>query len=221
MIPHFSVSIAFLTLALIILAGYHVMTGWDADAERARLIEKIALADSVITVTSTARGQATRELKNSGELLKSLRAENADLAASLKRLKLSPVSVTRATITSTPQRSTATLHDTITIRDGQSTVSWNFKAKLGRFRTSGSIYPATRTLDLRIEQDPIDFLVIMSQTQRGNWIAVVDVPDTTLRMGDIRTEIVPQRPGRLSRHRMMIGYISGAATAVGIYRLTR
>jgi len=221
MIPRPSISTAFFLLALIVLAGYHIMTGWDADAERARLIEQIALKDSVITVTSTARGQAAQELESRDELLKSLRTENSDLVASLKRLKLSPVFATRATITSRPESTVITLHDTITVKDGQSIASWDFNAKLGRFRASGIVFPDTRRLDLRIEQDAIDFLVVMTQTRRGNWIAVVDVPDTTLRVGDIRTEVVPQRIGWWSRHRMMIGFVGGAATLGGIYGLAK
>jgi len=191
-------------IAIVLAAAYWIDSLTDQrDSAQA---ERDAWADSTRQLTATAQARMA-DLVTQRELNRRLGSE---LTVALNRVDAKPTSVVRTLIETRVESLTVTLHDTLIGEVPQ----WTFNERFGRYKASGSVWPATRSLSLAIQADPITLSVIMARTAKGNIIGVVDSPDTTLRITLDVQAVQPDRPSWLERHDRKIGLVFGGLVGV-------
>ncbi len=188
-----------------------LLLGWvwwsDRTAYQTLQAEHDALAGRNLTLTQTATGRLA-ELQTERALTRQI---GADLSSALAKLNAKPKTLIQTVIVARPETTTVALRDTII----GSTPQWTFSDRIGPYRASGSVWPETKKMTLAIERDPISMAVVVARTKAGNWLGVVNLPDSTLKVGTIDVQVVqPDQPGWLSRNRGKIGLVTGGIIGV-------
>jgi hypothetical protein len=199
-------------MAAILLASVvtNLSQWWDHRNEVNRLAEQIALKDSVIVVTETAKAALSGEVDSSKRLAAGI---EKNLREALEKLKVKPLQVVRTVIVAHAETVFTVLRDTVEVDSaGVSRELWPFAIRQGRYTVIGEVVPMTRELGMEITQDPITLQIVTSETRSGNYLVSVDTGDSSLVISDIQSRTVRLRPPWFSRGK---AFWLGAALSAG------
>ncbi len=200
---------------LVLAAAWFAYQSDKAKRDNFILREDLAAhSDTIRALTVTARVIRARESTSAG-LLVTLRATNEELADAVKKAGGTVRAVSAVTIQPQAASVSHTLRDTVLVdSSGVKFPIWTFdKLRTGRYSLSGYVNPAARIIHATVSQDTIQITSIL--TQRGStWESIVASPDTTLHIVGIVSKINPFKASWLSRHRLVIGIITGAVVGL-------